>query len=1293
SHPRPIAHQNTYLIVNMKGLPAPGVVLEISLIDYYGEELFSKPATMHMQNPYLYYIGPFIPPQGLFFVRVKGEDDRSYQFQRIAPTAISAVQTAGPRAYMADRMTAIVSQPFNLTCSVVSKGQFTLYWYKGNKQLSEPLFYPYSDTSIWNFQVVTPQDRGEYHCTVISSSGNHTVTIFLETEEPAPEITLIRNESVARGNSAFLHCRTHNLNAVIQWLKGDSVIDNTAKTRLYANGTLRISDVNMQDAGIYRCRVQTSGGRAEAIMHLRVLEIPKVHVTPHQLYFVRGQSFNTSCSVDGDVPPEPKWYFKGRRIIPDFQKYYITYKYDLIVQQATEADAGVYECRASNAAGSHADSTVAQMSTPPKIRVIRDRQMIGRGDRVTLECIIVHGNPKPIVTWFREGREVRSYKYIMIDQNKLTIQGVQDSDAGSYTCVAQNLAGRDLGIINLDVGSMPTIVPTPEIVRVNIERSVTLQCRAIGYPVPKITWNRNGVPIEKLTSRIKILPDGSLLINNVQVDDQDRYTCTAENTFGRQDRTTALLVTGLVSPVLGHVSPEEKLIEGGELHLSCVPVLGTPKPTLRWYKDGKPLQSSTYVTIKSGGSLLLLRKGRPQDEGQYTCVATNSAGNASLNVNIELIKKPYIKKNDALQYTTSAGKVLEIPCHATGKPQPKVIWSINGKPISSSDQEYEILPDNTLRIHQASSSHAGKYICTASNIAGEAKTATDVVILSPPVIELGQISYNLIQGNKITLPCKVRSDSVPMITWYLNGKEFKDGHIAKDGSLTIEKVDEQHRGQFKCVASNNIGKDEKVITLTVHTAPTIEGSDQLKVVITNVNQSVLLPCPARAFPLPSRTWSYEGDRIYSGYSHGSEMIYTHDGSLEIVTPQMNHAGRYTCHVSNLAGDDHITYLLKIHEPPKIISNIPGTIVVVLGLMLEIPCRAVGTPEPTITWEKDGFQIIPDDIIHIDSAGTIRIEKAQSSHRGIFRCIATNPAGRDERNTLVIVQEPPIILPNTLSDYTTVEGDRIELRCFASANPSPTITWSRKGIPILHDTPRMHVNKDGTLIIDNVENDDAGHYICKASNAAGDTEKVVRLTVIIPPDIPDQETIITEAVAVGQPFSLYCPVLSIPLPQITWYLDDRPIVESDANIVLSDDQRRLHILKSRIMDAGSYKCVARNPAGDSAKIFEVEIIVPPNLNQSMHKTKVTVLENEHIELGCPISGVPEPDIAWLVNGELLEEGITKRGVILASDGKSVIIESAQLEHEGMYTCVATNKGGSLDIDVHLAVLGNAFFFRY
>ncbi|VDK72252.1 unnamed protein product [Anisakis simplex] len=97
AHPRPISHQTSYLLVNMTGLPPPGTVFEISLVDYFGKELFSKPATINKRNPYLYFMGPFVPPKGLFFVRVKGEDDKSYEFLRIAPTATSSVQAGGPR--------------------------------------------------------------------------------------------------------------------------------------------------------------------------------------------------------------------------------------------------------------------------------------------------------------------------------------------------------------------------------------------------------------------------------------------------------------------------------------------------------------------------------------------------------------------------------------------------------------------------------------------------------------------------------------------------------------------------------------------------------------------------------------------------------------------------------------------------------------------------------------------------------------------------------------------------------------------------------------------------------------------------------------------------------------------------------------------------------------------------------------------------------------------------------------------------------------------------------------------
>lgn len=43
---------------------------------------------------------------------------------------------------MADRTTAFATQSVNLTCSVASRSEFTLYWFKGREKLGGPLFYP-----------------------------------------------------------------------------------------------------------------------------------------------------------------------------------------------------------------------------------------------------------------------------------------------------------------------------------------------------------------------------------------------------------------------------------------------------------------------------------------------------------------------------------------------------------------------------------------------------------------------------------------------------------------------------------------------------------------------------------------------------------------------------------------------------------------------------------------------------------------------------------------------------------------------------------------------------------------------------------------------------------------------------------------------------------------------------------------------------------------------------------------------------------------------------------------------
>uniref|UniRef100_A0A915CRG9 Ig-like domain-containing protein n=1 Tax=Ditylenchus dipsaci TaxID=166011 RepID=A0A915CRG9_9BILA len=446
---------------------------------------------------------------------------------------------------MAERITATAYQSVNLTCSVESRTPFTVYWLYGSVVIGGPLFYQHTDTSIWTIDAVTPAHRGHYICQVASTAGNHSAVTYLDSKEPPPHITATRNESVILRGTAYLHCRTQSIEqAQIRWIRKGVHIGNSAKIYMSPNGTLRILDSTHEDAGAYICRAsyrlfECDGG-------------PEARIYPTEVYVAKDSMFNLSCHVRGVPQPDVAWYFDGMKIVPD-SKFYVNYKNELLVSDVESDDIGVYECRATNPAGIKTDYATVRLAIPPEVHITQDRQMITRGDLVIIDCRVIVGTPAPKISWYKNGREIASDRYLVIQEGRLTIRTAEESDAGTYACKAENMAGSDIKPVSLAIGSAPSIVPSPEHVYVNIDRSVSLQCRALGVPKPTISWLKNGVPISDFGDHFVILPDDSLLLQAVQLEDQARYSCVAKNSFGDQQRQTLLTVTGLVSPILAHV--------------------------------------------------------------------------------------------------------------------------------------------------------------------------------------------------------------------------------------------------------------------------------------------------------------------------------------------------------------------------------------------------------------------------------------------------------------------------------------------------------------------------------------------------------------------------------------------------------------------------------------------------------------------------------------------------------------------------------------------------------------------
>ncbi|XP_063043784.1 neuregulin 2b [Engraulis encrasicolus] len=98
-------------------------------------------------------------------------------------------------------------------------------------------------------------------------------------------------------------------------------------------------------------------------------------------------------------------------------------------------------------------------ASPPRLRPIR-AQSVAEGDRLQLRCEVTDGNPSPAFRWYKDGTEIKKGRDIKIKSNKksskMQISRMRLEDAGSYSCMAENMVGRDNASSTITVHSFTT---------------------------------------------------------------------------------------------------------------------------------------------------------------------------------------------------------------------------------------------------------------------------------------------------------------------------------------------------------------------------------------------------------------------------------------------------------------------------------------------------------------------------------------------------------------------------------------------------------------------------------------------------------------------------------------------------------------------------------------------------------------------------------------------------------------------------------------------------------------------
>lgn len=153
----------------------------------------------------------------------------------------------------------------------------------------------------------------------------------------------------------------------------------------------------------------------------------------------------------------------------------------------------------------------------------------------------------------------------------------------------------------------------------------------------------------------------------------------------------------------------------------------------------------------------------------------------------------------------------------------------------------------------------------------------------------------------------------------------------------------------------------------------------------------------------------------------------------------------------------------------------------LGASSKVHCKAAGSTK--IYWTKEPDEGLPDDVEDVN--GTLVFNNVKLDHKGNYTCIASND--EDSIRTTIEVQILPKFDVEPPKNLEVVELQSVYLDCVASGSPAPTIKWDHEATIISTndgDDGRFRIFENGTLLLHEARQDDAGIYGCFIGSSAG-----------------------------------------------------------------------------------------------------------------------------------------------------------------------------------------------------------------
>uniref|UniRef100_W5MYE9 Fibroblast growth factor receptor-like 1 n=1 Tax=Lepisosteus oculatus TaxID=7918 RepID=W5MYE9_LEPOC len=334
--------------------------------------------------------------------------------------------------------------------------------------------------------------------------------------------------------------------------------------------------------------------------------------------------------------------------------------------------------------------------------------------------------------------------------------------------------------------------------------------------------------------------------------------------------------------------------------------------------------------------------------------------------------------------------------------------------------------------------------------------------------------------------------------------------------------------------------------------------------------------------------------------------------------------------------------------------------------------------------------------------------------------------------------PPRIAEKIIHRQTVRIGRTMKLLCPVEGDPPPLIMWTKDGRNIHSGWMRFRILRQG-LKIKEVEAEDAGTFVCKATNGFGSVNINYTLIVIDDSSTGKDGPVLPEgggtqytnedmsgkqwvrprftqpakmrkrviARPVGSSVRLKCAASGNPRPDIAWLKDSKPLTPQE----VGEGRKKKWTLSLKNLapeHSGKYTCRVFNRAGEINATYKVEVI-PIERTKSKpiltgtHPVNTTVDYGGTTSFQCKVRSDVKPVIQWLKRVEYGNENkynstidVGEHKFVVLPTGEvwsrpdgsylnKLLITRAKEEDAGMYICLGANTMGYSFRSAFLTVL--------